>query len=242
MLKKTLCLMLSLVLVLLCAGCRKPTSPSTPSQGRTPVEPVPEPTEELIQEETLPDPETAILGSWIVCIYITAENSGLEGFETDAGLPALITFDETGRATMTAYAEGLDDAYDALKQDLVNYVMELQYSQMEEAGYTREEVDERFLDLYDITLEAHAQDSVERLDLHDKFLRLAQEAEYELIEQEDGRRVLVLNGKQELTYELRSTTLTILDSTNAKYWEAHGMEFPVTLKRVNVFDILKNWF
>ncbi len=235
--------LLALMLALCCAGCNRTTDPqTTPTQIQNPSESLTEPTEEPVQVETVPDAEHAILGSWVAYIYITEENTGLEGFQTDAGLPALITFHADGTATMVAYRAGLEDAYDVLTQDLSNYMMELMYSQMEEAGYSREAVDARFEDIYGTSLTEYAGEAVERLGLHDAFLRLDEDARYTIETREDGSRVLILNGKQELTFLLCRDTLTFLDSTNAQYWEAHGMEFPVTLVRPGLLDTLKGWF
>ena len=231
MLKKWICMILAGILALNLASCVKADAEQDPTKQSetTHATRATESTEEFIQEETLANPEEEILGSYLVYIYITEENSGLEGFVTEAGLPAVVTFSEEGTATMTAYEPMLEEAYAALEQDLCDYILRLKYEQLEEAGYTHEEADERFKKYNGITLEEYAHREVEKLDLKDAFLELNMESTYEIRDY-----VLILGEKQELPFELRASSLIILASSDPEYWEAHGMQFPVVLLPVEI--------
>ena len=230
-LKKWFCLMLAGIIAMSLASCvvvdvhQDPTKQSETTQATRATES----TEEFIQEETLANPEEAIVGSYLVYIYITEENSGLEGFVTEAGLPAVVTFLEDGTATMTAYEPLLEESYAALEQDLCDYILQLKYEQLEEAGYTHEEADARFKKYNGITLEEYAHREVEKLKLEEAFLELDMETTYEIRDY-----VLILNEKQELPFELRSSSLIMLSSSDPEYWQDHGMQFPVVLLPVEI--------
>lgn len=225
-LKKWICLLLAVMLVLSLASCAAADASQDPTKQSetTHATRATESTEEFIQEETLANPEEEILGSYLVYIYITEENSGLEGFVTEAGLPAVVTFLEDGTATMTAYEPLLEEAYAALEQDLCDYILGLKYAQLEDAGYTHEEADERFKKYNGITLEEYAHREVEKLKLKENFLELEMESTYEIRDY-----VLNLNDKQELPFELRASSLIVLSSSKPEYWEDLGMQFPVVL-------------
>lgn len=231
MLKKWICLILGAILALSLVSCavtdagQDPTKQSETTHATRPTEN----TEEFIQEETLANPEEAIVGSYLTYIYITEDNSGLEGFVTEAGLPAVVTFLEDSTATMTAYEPMLEEAYAALEQDLCDYILQLKYEQLEEAGYTHEEADKRFEKYNGITLEEYAHREVEKLELEKAFLELNMETTYTIRDY-----VLILNEKQELPFELRASSLIILSSSDPEYWEAHGMQFPVVLLPVEI--------
>jgi hypothetical protein len=231
MLKKWICLMLAGILALNLASCvaadahQDPTKQSEATHATRATES----TEELIQEETLADPEEAILGSYLVYIYITEENSGLEGFVTEAGLPAVVTFLEDGTATMNAYEPLLEEAYTALEQDLCDYILQLKYEQLQDAGYTHEEADKRFERYNGITLEEYAHREVKKLELEKSFLELNMETTYEIRDY-----VLILGEKQELPFELRTSSLIMLSSSDPEYWQNHGMQFPVVLLPVEI--------
>ena len=231
MLKKWICMILAGILALNLASCVTADAEQDPTKQSetTHATRATESTEEFIQEETLSNPEEAILGSYLVYIYITEDNSGLEGFVTEAGLPALITFAEEGTVTMTAYEPMLEEAYAALEQDLCDYILQLKYEQLEEAGYTHEEADKRFKKYNGITLEEYAHREVEKLKLMDAFLELDMESTYEIRDY-----VLILNEKQELPFELRSSSLIMLSSSDPEYWQAHGMQFPVVLLPIEI--------
>lgn len=223
MLKKWICLLLAGIIVLSMASCTQADA-DQPTTGQTETTRATESTEELIQEETLSNPEEAIVGTYLVYIYITEENSGLQGFVTEAGLPAVVTFLEDGTATMAACEPLLEEAYAALEEDLFNYTLQLQYEKLEEAGYTHEEADKRFNKIYGITMEEFAHREVEKLKLKENFLELEMESTYEIRDY-----VLVLNGKQELPFELRASSLIVLSSSKPEQWEDLGMQFPVVL-------------
>ena len=229
--QKWICLLLAAILALSLASCVTTDAEQDPTKQSeiTHATRATESTEELIQEETLSNPEEAIVGSYLVYIYITEENSGLEGFVTEAGLPAVVTFREDGTVTMTAHEPMLEEAYAALETDLCNYILQLKYEQLEEVGYTHEEADKRFKKYNGITLEEYAHREVEKLELMDAFLELEMEATYEIRD-----FVLILNEKQELPFELRASSLIMLSSTNPEYWEDHGMQFPVVLLPVEI--------
>ena len=167
MLKKWICLMLAGILALNLASCAVADASQDPTKQSetTHATRATGSTEEFIQEETLGNPEEAIVGSYLVYIYITEENSGLKDFVTEAGLPAVVTFLEDGTATMTAYEPMLEEAYAALEEDLCNYILDLKYEQLEEVGYTHEEADKRFEKYNGITLEEYAHREVEKLHL-----------------------------------------------------------------------------
>lgn len=228
---KLICLLMALTVAMSLASCARtdanqdPTNQSEATHAtRATVN-----TEEFVQEETVANPEEEILGSWLVYIYITEENSGLEDFVTEAGLPALATFHEDGTVTMVAYEEILEEAYEILKQDLCDYIVQLKQEQMEDAGFVGEEAAERFEEYSGMTLEEYAETEVDKLKLYDAFLDLNMTATYEI---RDG--VLILNEKQELLFELRTTSLIILSCSDPEYWEAHGMQFPVVLLPVEI--------
>lgn len=231
MLKKWICLMLAGILALNLASCVTADAHQDPPKQSeaTHATRATESTEELIQEETLADPEEAILGSYLVYIYITEENSGLEGFVTEAGLPAVVTFLEDGTATMNAYEPLLEEAYTALEQDLCDYILQLKYEQLEDAGYTHEEADKRFERYNGITLEEYAHREVKKLELEKSFLELNMETTYEIRDY-----VLILGEKQELPFELRTSSLIMLSSSDPEYWQNHGMQFPVVLLPVEI--------
>ena len=157
-LKKWICLLLAGTLALNLASCAVADGNQDPTKHAetTHATRATESTEEFIQEETLANPEEEILGSYLVYIYITEDNSGLEGFVTEAGLPAVVTFLEDGTVTMTAHEPLLEEAYTALEQDLCDYILQMKYEQLEEVGYTHEEADERFEKYNGITLEEFA--------------------------------------------------------------------------------------
>lgn len=230
-LKKWICLLLAVSLVLSLASCVTADTEQDPTKQSetTHATRATESTEEFIQEETLGNPEEAIVGSYLVHIYITEENSGLEDFVTEAGLPAVVTFLEDGTATMTAYEPMLEEAYAALEEDLCNYILDLKYEQLEEVGYTHEEADKRFEKYNGITLEEYAHREVEKLKLQEAFLELNMETTYEIRD-----FVLILGENQELPFELRSSSLIILSSSDPEYWEDHGMQFPVVLLPVEI--------
>lgn len=230
-LNKWICLLLALTLVLSLASCAVADGNQDPTKHSetTHATRATESTEEFIQEETLANPEEEILGSYLVYIYITEDNSGLEGFVTEAGLPAVVTFLEDGTVTMTAHEPLLEEAYTALEQDLCDYILQLKYEQLEEVGYTHEEADERFEKYNGITLEEFAHREVEKLKLAEKFLELNMESTYEIRDY-----VLILGEEQELPFELRHSSLIMLSSTKPEYWEAHGMQFPVVLLPVKI--------
>ena len=228
MLKKWICLLLAAMLLLSLASCSSEDGDQDPTKQSETIRAT-ESTADLIQEETLANPEEAIVGSYLVYIYITEDNSGLEGFVTEAGLPAVATFLEDGTVTMTAYEPMLEESYAALEQDLCDYILQLKYEQLQDAGYTHEEADERFEKYNGITLEEFAHREVEKLKLEEKFLELNMEATYEIRDY-----VLIINEKQELPFELRTSSLIILSSSDPEYWEAHGMQFPVVLRPVEI--------
>lgn len=231
MLKKCICLMFAAILALSLASCATISGGQDPTRQSeaTHATRATESTEEFVQEETLANPEEAIVGSYLVHIYITEENSGLEGFVTEAGLPAVVTFLEDGTVTMTAYEPGLEEAYAALEQDLCDYILQLKYEQLEEAGYSHEEADKRFKKYNGITLEEYAHREVEKLKLEDAFLELNMESTYEIRDY-----VLVLGDDQELPFELRSSSLIMLASSTPEYWENQGMQFPVVLLPIEI--------
>lgn len=230
-LKQWICLLLAGIMTLSLASCitvsdnQDPTRQTETTHATRPTES----TEEFIQEETLANPEEAIVGSYLVYIYITEENSGLEGFVTEAGLPALVTFQEDGIATMTAYEPLLEESYLDLEQDLCDYILQLKYEQLEEAGYTQEEADERFKKYNGITLEEYAHREVEKLKLEKSFLELDMQTTYEIRD-----FVLILGEKQELPFELRESSLIMLACSDPEYWQNQGMQFPVVLLPVEV--------
>ena len=230
-LQKWICLLLAGILALSLASCTPSDGGEDPTRQSetTHATRATESTEDFVQEETLANPEEAIAGHYLTYIYITEDNSGLEGFVTQAGLPVLITFAEDGTVSMTAYEPMLEEAYAALEQDLCNYILDLKYEQLEEAGYSHEEADKRFKKYNGITLEEYAHREVKKLKLEDAFLELDMESTYEIRDY-----VLLLGEEQELPFELRTSSLIILTSSKPEYWEAHGMQFPVVLHPIEI--------
>lgn len=236
-LKKLLCLLLALVMVLSLAACSDSDSGKDDDDDEDDEE-ISEDKDkndkndkddkdDEDEEPTEPaDPADAILGSWITYIYMTAENTGLDGFSTDAGLPVVFTFEEDGTATMAAYEEGLEDAIAELEADLCEYMVELMYTQLEASGYTREDVDTLFSDTYGMSLAEYAEASVEEMGMYDSFMEINESGDYTI----DGN-VLKLDG-QELTFEVDGDILKVLDSSDPDYWEELGLTFPVEMERV----------
>lgn len=245
--KKLLCLLLA-VLVLTLAACADPhptngeqTAPNE-STAQNAVQPtgkgtVPEDTTESMTGETEeasdptaetepPDPEEAILGTWVTEYYMTELNCGMEGFYSDAGLPLCFTFYANGKVTMATCEEGLEEAVADLEADLLAYRLDLMYEMIDDQGMTLEEANERFLNLYGMTVPEYVAYITEEEHLLDAFANINTSTSYSI------RGDTLHIGSFELTFQLEGDTLTFLECNDDRFLTTLGVEEPLVLTRI----------
>ncbi len=232
--KKLLCLLLALVMVLSLAACGGSDDKEDP-KDKDKKETVSgkdqnEQDEDATTEPTQPEDTMAqeLEGTWVLYVFMSQENTGLEGFETDAGLPIAFTFNADGTYVQVPYAPEIDAAIAELQKDLCDYMVELMYTTLESEGYTRSEIDTLFESTYGMSLRAYAEENVAGMDM-ESFADERGEGSYTLEEDK-----LYLSGRDEtLTIAIDGDTLTILDSDDADNWENLFGDFPIELKRVD---------
>ncbi len=231
--KKLLCLLLALVMLLSLTACKAdekgpedqnttqkqeqnhPKDPTDPTESQ-PTDPVP--------EQVLPD---ELLGTWVVYVYMTEKNTGLPGFQSAAGLPIAFTFQADGTYVQVPYGPEIQAAIGELKQDLHDYMVAKMYATLEADGYTKEAADKAVQETYGMSIQAYAQGKVSEMDL-DSLADEHGEGKCELKEDK-----LFLGGRDEtLTIEIDGDTLTILASDDPANWEALFGKFPIELVRV----------
>lgn len=243
-LKKLLCLLLALAMVLSLAACSDSGSDKDEDEDEEIVEEEDEDEkdkddedkkdedkddEDKDDEDKKDEEEEAsdsIVGIWKGYIYMTEDNTGLDGLVTHTGLPVVFTFDEDGTATMTVYEPEIEEAMAVLEEDLVNYMVDVMYAEAVYQDMTEAELEEFVQGQVGMSVEEYCRSYVEEMGLLDTFMEISDSTTYTV----EGD-VLNLNG-EELTFSVEGNTLTIYDSTNPTYWEQLGFEFPVELERV----------
>lgn len=228
--KRILCLLLALMLVLSMAACSGEKQ-NPDKEDRDEEETTTESTTKETESEPTTEPEPSLQeqleGSWLLYLSINADNSGLEGFESDAALPVLFTFYADGTFVQETYSPEIESAIARLKQDLADYMVENIYSTLESEGYSRAVIDKEFQSAYGMTIVEYAQSQVEKLDA-EAFIEKRKEGSYTLT----GDQLYMDSRNETLTIAIDGDTMTILDSDDADKWKPVIGDFPVELKRI----------
>ena len=203
--KKLLCLLLALVMVLSLAACSDSDSGS--KKGKKD------------KEETV-ELEDGIVGTWTLEVTFTEEMLEVEGVNIE-DLPVTLTFDEDGEVTLSFS----DKAVDLFEEKLLDAMIDMFYTQMEDEGFSRDDVDSLFKDSYGTTVSEYMKSALEEADVMSMLTDLEETHEYEV----DGD-TLIIDGT-EMTAEIKGDKLTITDCEDEDFWSALGLEAPITLER-----------
>lgn len=234
MLKKLLCLLLALMMVVSLMACDSDSGKDDDDDDDEEIvdekDKDEEEEDEDETEETSTEPELTaeelIIGSWVIDVALTEDLLGIEGFETTATLPMMVTFYEDGTLILGWHEEGMEESIPQLEADMVAYMCELMYTEMEASGYSREETDEAFEAAYGYTVEEYCAEYVAEMDLGASMLDYEEELEYEI----DGD--VLITGDEEIVIEVDEDTLVFVESNMPDSWEAMGIEFPAEWDRV----------
>lgn len=235
MLKKLLCLLLALMMVVSLVACDSDSGKEKDDDDDEEIidekdKDEGEDEDEDETEETTTAPELTlaeqILGTWVLEVELTGELLGMEDFETDVKLPVAVTFYDDGTMLMGWYEEGMEGAIDELEDDLIAYMCELMYTELEASGYSREQTDELFEQAYDMTMEEYCAEYVESMDLAASMASTQEEKDYEL----DGD-VLLVDG-EEIVIEIDGDTMTFVETNMEDGWATMGITFPAEWTRV----------
>ena len=233
MLKKLLCLLLALMMVVSLVACDSGSDKDDDDDDDEEIVDEKDKDEDEDEDDTEPsstEPELTaeelILGTWVIEVELTDELLGVDDFNTNVTLPMTITFEEDGTLIMGWLEDDLEDRIAELENDLVAYMCELMYSEMEASGYSREETDEAFEAAYGFTVEDYCAEYVEAMDLASNMFGATTELDYEL----DGD--VLITGDEEIVIELDEDTLVFVESNMPESWESMGIEFPAEWTRV----------
>ena len=164
--KKLICIVLALAMMLCLTACGKPLS------------------EEIVGSWV----------TYIDMSEQMAKNEDTEGFETEVKLPILITFDEDGEVTMEPYGDEAEAAIEQLEADMLEYMLDTFYASMEESGYTREQADELYEAAYGMTVSEYFEAYIDSVGLYDSFeTSFTSEGEYEV---DDEEMILEIDGDE----------------------------------------------
>ena len=207
------------------------------TEEETTEEPTEETTEAVVEATISPDALSSedLVGTWAVEVpYVTAEllaqsNEIFEDFEGQLNLTFVMEFSEDGIATMYVDEDAYEASVEAFEEDLTAFLVEYLYAELEAGGYSREESDEYFQDLYQMSAEELCAQQVEAMGIRDMLdvSELRDSGSYEL----NGDQLTV--GVFTMTVAVGQTTLTVLDCDQTEYWEQMGFQFPTVLTRVN---------
>lgn len=171
-----------------------------------------------------------ILGTWVTYLDMATVLGEQEGFETDVQLPVVICFEEDGSVEMAMYEDEAEDAVAELEKDLTDFLIYTMYAEMESAGYSQEETDELFEDEYGMSVEEYCAAYIEEMDLYNEFAyELENWGDYEV---DDDTNTLYIDGEA-MEVEIDGDELTIVSAEDEEYWEDMGFRLPQTFTRID---------
>ena len=207
--KKLLCVLLTVMLVLSLTACAGPLSEEITGEWRGYI---------YLNGEML---------------GLASVDSDLKDFEASVGVPVIFSFDGDDEVTIEIEdSDEADEAMETIENELIDYVVEWLYTSLEnEENVSREELDDLIEDEYGMTVKAYVEEqlganydfSIERLSE-----TVNGEGEYEV---DDKNMIIEIDG-EELEVELKGDTLTIVDADNDDELEALFGDLPIELQRV----------
>ena len=108
-------------------------------------------------------------GKWATYVEMTGELIGVQDMETSAQMVMYTEFTNVGEMKVTV---GIDDE-EALKADLIAYIVEATYAEFAASGMDKEAAEETMLASTGMTMEEYAAYSISTVDLNDAFGAMA---------------------------------------------------------------------
>lgn len=201
--KRIFCLLLTLVMVFSFAGCGS---------------------EEQTEPDSHEDSGEAILGDWYFEIELTEQITGTSKVTLE---PVPVCFSFRNGGTLLLYMD--EDTKESTAQEFDRQVLEILddaiYSEREQAGHSREEIDELFAKTYGMSVEKYKRDFLADSDIRGRLDALADEYLYHADE-----KLLTIDGIP-MQYTIDGDTLTITDCSDPNFWLSVGLELPVVMTK-----------
>ena len=162
--------------------------------------------ERIITDERFTTASTADLqGKWAYSFTMTGDMMGLTGF---SGIDCVLYL-ELGNDGTSLMSFSVADP-EGLENDLIEYLMDLLYAELEAAGLNMEEADAAIKATYGMSLEEYALYAVKEMDLADSLASFQQEMVYYV---EDGKLYMAESWSSDMSiptpFELNGDTLIL---------------------------------
>ncbi len=219
-LKKLLCLLLALVMVLSLAACDS-------SDGRNDDD------EEEEEDAVLSE---AIVGTWACSLkFDTNTTPGMEavaemGVNMQFEVPVLITFTDDGEVSMEMDESKAEETAAKINEIYTDALMDYLQLMADENGMSLDDLEESFVQENGMTLREYAASVAEEIDLYGTMAdEMDIQGEYEV---DDDEMTLDIDGDV-VNVELKGSTLTLVSAEDEDVWAEAGITFPTKLKKVD---------
>ncbi len=151
------------------------------------------------------DKKEGIVGAWTFTYEMDGEDMGLEDYKGTVDLVCNVEFDKDGTCVCTMDMDAMEDVFDDLRKDMVDYMVEMLYDEL-----GKDDAEEYCEEEFGMSCKEYCEENIDQIvdEMMAEFEDLEEEGAYTY---EDG--VLELDG-EELECKINGDKMTIEGSSD----------------------------